>query len=178
VHQVITEAASEKRKRGRPPVILPGLSEQVVSMFAPDVKTRRAKLDAYYRIHALAVLKDVPEATWLCDMEAMKAGKSKSWKPAILTELGRIEDVEALRHMAKLVCDAKPSTKEAVAWLRRWRTGKSAPTSEKDLFRTLARTFDDYKRTHPDLDERTAVDAINSLYCAVQDLYEEPGGDQ
>ena len=43
----------------------------------------------------------------------------------ILAELGRIEDEDDLRSIARQICELKPGSKEAVAMIRQWRTGKS-----------------------------------------------------
>ena len=43
----------------------------------------------------------------------------------ILTELGRIGEPEAIRHVAAHICQRKPRADEAVAMIRGWRDGKS-----------------------------------------------------
>jgi hypothetical protein len=66
---------------------------------------------------------------WLCDKDAMRAREPHAWKPSILTELGRMVTAADIVWCAEILCDRKPSTKEAVAWLRRVRVSESARVS-------------------------------------------------
>jgi hypothetical protein len=77
------------------------------------------------RVRALGLLCDDLAFRWLCDGKAMTAGGAK-WKPAILTELGRIDDEDDLREVARQLCELKPKTKDAIAAVRRWRLGKKS----------------------------------------------------
>ena len=54
-------------------------------------------------------------------------------RKTILTELGRIGEPEAIRHMAKHICDLKPHTEEAVAMIRQWQTGKPVDSGVLEL---------------------------------------------
>jgi hypothetical protein len=141
----ISEAASEKRKRGRPAVFdeeylrihrsaFPGLS-------------RRGMLNACYRTRAINLLEDHPEFAWLVDPEAMKRGEPGAWQPDILAELGRIEDDELLAFQALVLCKEKPSVKAAVAQLRRSRLGSGpAPRSPLDDVKTSVRRLSEVDR--------------------------------
>ena len=86
----LSEAASEKTRRGRPTV----WSDEIMDSHRPfipvEVKSRRGRMNVMYRIQALQRLPDDPEFAWLADRPRMEAGEPHSWKPSLLTELGRI----------------------------------------------------------------------------------------
>ena len=92
--RAFSEAASEKdtraKRRGRPPAIDDRLRQAVLTMF-PEVKTERGRQDVAYRLMAIRELAEDPEFAWLADGPSMTAGGGNpSWKPGILTELGRL----------------------------------------------------------------------------------------
>ena len=118
------EAASEnngKRKRGRPPFIT---AELLAARAIYAEVTPRHQNNIAYRLRALNLLKDDPEFSWIADGPGMTAGKRNSWKPGILAELGRIGDVEAVRIIAREICEKKPLTKDAERAIRQWRLRK------------------------------------------------------
>jgi hypothetical protein len=57
-------------------------------------------------------------------MGQMKAGAAKSWRPGILSELGRIDEPDNFCTMAEQVCKIQLKMKIAVALIRRWRLGR------------------------------------------------------
>jgi hypothetical protein len=119
------EAASEiltKRKRGRPS----SFSEMEIVLadgIAPEVGPRQ-RANVIYRQRALRILVNDPGFSWLADGPALRAGKRNAWKPGILSELGRIGDEEAIRIIARELCEKKPLTKAAERAIREWRLGK------------------------------------------------------
>jgi hypothetical protein len=147
----LSEAASEKRKRGRPPVMADH-DEALVSYCAPDVRTRRGKLDVFYRQRALGILairtKDKRFA-WVADRAAIEAETKDAWKPGILSALGRIPNDEDLKAVALRVCELKPKTKDAIAMIRRWRTGKASAGDAVGLHKEIVRAVNDYLHRHP-----------------------------
>ena len=124
--EAITEAASEKTRRGRPPAF-PDFMLDFQRTSYPEVRSRRGLNDLCYRALALNVILHAPDPTrfgWLCDMEAMRAKTPNAWKPSILTELGRMATAADIVECAEVLCERKPSTKQAVAWLRRVRAAE------------------------------------------------------
>jgi hypothetical protein len=154
----ISEAASKKRGRPRLEYYRRGLD------FAEfDAKTERGRQDVFYRLSAVAQLKDDERFTWLCDKAAMVAGKKDAWKPSILTELGRIESYQDLVEVALEICKIKPKTKDAIAMIRRWRTG-CEPASDADKFWSfLAKEVNKYARQHPSFERDVVVSTLREL---------------
>jgi hypothetical protein len=112
------EAASEnngKRKRGRPPIIAPEMMAWARDCF-PDVTSDRHQRNIAYMGKALCTLGGDPEFSWITAPAA--------WKPGILAELGRIDDDEAIRIIARKICEAKPLVRDAERAVREWRRGK------------------------------------------------------
>jgi hypothetical protein len=69
------------------------------------------------------VLADRPALRWLVDLDGARWG--------ILTELGRIRDLERFEAAVSWVLENRLKTKEAVAWIRLFRTGRvSSSTPE------------------------------------------------
>jgi hypothetical protein len=121
----ISEAASEKRKRGTPR-IMPEAYRAFLAEWYPDVRTERGRQDIAYRFRAMDLLSPDPRFSWLADSEAMKAGAPNAWKPSILSELGRFRNDETLRSFALALCEIRPrpTSKAAVSMLRRARLAR------------------------------------------------------
>jgi hypothetical protein len=97
-------------------------------------------------------------------------------RPSILAELGRIlgKDWEPgtseAREPLSLFLGAvgwlgrtKPSTKTAVAVMKRKRTGKAKPANRKDLARKLAKAIDEYHAAHPDMGYDLVLQALDDV---------------
>jgi hypothetical protein len=157
----MTISESDTKKRGRPPAFK---AEQmaIITQLFPEVHSRRGRVNALYRTHAMDLLKQ-RRFRWLMDMEGLAAGKD-TWKPSILAELGRIADDRTLRAFAARICQLKPKTHEAVAMIRRARlNGASKPATVGALVHELGRTIDDYRTRHPDLTWRQVRAAFGEV---------------
>jgi hypothetical protein len=173
---IISEAASEKPRRGRPPGYASGAEIEFARAMAPDVMTKRGLQDVAFRQRALSLLIKDPAFRWLCDPGPMEAGGpdwKKSWKPGILSALGRIEDDEVLLEAARAVCRARPSTRHAISWLREVRLGRSSPVSVATLTMAVVRAVVGYRRNHPGL---TGQDIQAALTNALAALLPDDGG--
>jgi hypothetical protein len=78
---------------------------------------------------ATGMLQDLPnkeEFVWLYDEKAGMSGKRHALKNSILTELGRVLqiDEQAFWKWATLLCKEKPKTHDAVSSIRHWRLSK------------------------------------------------------
>ena len=142
----------------------------MVEALTPEVRTERARHDFHYRTKAIQTLCYEPRFAWLADGEKMAAGVKDAWKPSILAELGRIRDGDTLRAVALRICELKPSTKEAVAIIRRFRLRREPPANYLDLVHHLAKALDGYVAVHPSTPDEWKV-------MAMQDLAELIGGD-
>ncbi len=149
---MISEMSSEKPNRGRPRVIPDDATIRLfVGGFSPGVTTERGRQNAFYALRALAALSrekndegKPPPFAWLA------AGDRA--RKTILAELGRIDDDRLLVSAAQHLCDAKPTTRRAVAWLRRLRgTGGDAPDAGQ-VASAVIRTVNQYAQDHPEID--------------------------
>jgi hypothetical protein len=161
-----SEAASEK-KRGRPRAFPDGLLAHYRGLF-PDVRSGRHRQDLVYRGRAMHVLGDDPEVYWLYNQPAVEAGQVSAnsvagFRTCILAALGRIEDEADLRAVARQVCAVKPGTKEAVALIRRWRTGKAPPARALGLAAAIEGAIHRYARSHPDITPAVVRRALEIL---------------
>jgi hypothetical protein len=125
---MFSEAASKKRRRGRPRKFS-GAAHDAAATARPDVVTRRGEQDILYRERAARILRAAAhghpglrdELDWLVDFDGYVR------RPAVVTELGRIADVRTLIRRARAISARSPATsKEAVALLRRARLEHSA----------------------------------------------------
>jgi hypothetical protein len=168
----ISEAASEKRKRGRPPIWGKQVERRFEGLF-PDVKTRRGTQNVIYRQIAVDVLTKDPRFAWLCDKEKMMKGDPHAWKPSILAELGRISDSEELKAVALRICELKPETvKAAVAMIRRARTGKGWEGDALDLANEIIRLVNNYHQRHPNTSWKDTEAALRTALEQVKEAGE------
>jgi hypothetical protein len=119
----ISEAASEKPKRGRPPKFDTNVLAIYRGLF-PEVTTTRGLHNVAYRIQAVKRLKESTNPSdflWLVDRAKMSAGPAGSlhaWRPELLSELGRVRCDENFFSFAAEVCREKPNTKLGVRQIR------------------------------------------------------------
>jgi hypothetical protein len=172
----ITEKFSEKPRRGRPPVLTPYVEEgcrRAAGMYQHS--TRRANLNEYYKYKAIGAL-------WSHNPEGHDAGKiafawlgdpdtDKGVKSTILAELGRLVDEDLIRRTARILCDEKPRTREAVLRLRRMRIAPKSG-SVSGLRDELIAHLDDYWVRHPEFTKEQFLDAIAELRWAVEDYHQ------
>jgi len=107
--------------------------------------------------------------------DLMKAGEFKwlydfngSMRETVLYELGRIEDDEWIRGWAKRLCELKPTTKEAVAMIRRWRHGKSNSQGALALTKMLIGKINDFVHRYPDTRQQQILAALENVSDAVR----------
>ncbi len=166
-----------KPQRGRPRAVEPAIEALYEQLGLYDGKySRRARVNVHYKRRALACLvfnrSDAESFKWIADStEKARQGKIKPWRETILSELGRIENESDMRAIALQLCELKPKTKDAVDMIRRWRLrDKSKLGDVGTLTNELARCVDDYRRRYPDIQLAQVKDALNNIYCFVEDL--------
>ena len=126
----ILEAASEKKRRGRP-TVLPSWWDVRMNL---NAKTTRGQHNRYYKHRALEVLglldglkkgRRVPKQfAWLVNWEALKRNTRGALKSGVLAEIGRFaeDNEEVAIEAAKRICRMAPATvKAAEAIVRHWR---------------------------------------------------------
>lgn len=172
VTKSISEAAP--KKRGRPPVFGREVLDEYKRLY-PDLRTRRSLQEEVYRSFAIHAL-DPPDERWrwLWDREAALKGLG-TWKPGILAALGRVGDDESIRALATSLSLRKPSTKAAIACIRRWRLGRAArrPGLETSLTARLARVVDAYRTSHPDCTTDEIFTALQNVADFTAELSQE-----
>jgi hypothetical protein len=98
----------------------------------------------------------------------MNAGAGRL-RHTIMSELGRIEDAQVMRAAAALVCANKPTAREAVVMLRRFRTGKESPGGAIGLTTALTACLNDYLARHPGTTWQVVRAAVENLADAVEE---------
>jgi hypothetical protein len=189
----ISEMVSEKPRRGRPPLF--GLPmQQFFDMAHRSASSRRQRLNlhfAYKAVHALGLCPREGERpadirlAWIADYEQANKGRKRALRWGVLSELGRAVDrygADTARTLALKVCDrarmrnGRLTTGEAVDWLHSIRMKvekKGQPTDHRErLANRLCDAIDSYRAAHPDLDLADAVEALNDVYCIVQERAE------
>lgn len=166
----ISEEASKKR-RGRPRAFTPQWLKILRDMF-PDITTERGMQERAYQLQAHTVLKSDPTCRWLIDEEGISAGKPNSYRPSILAALGRIEDEDDMRAIARRICELKPNTKAAAAIVRQYRTGKASPASIESLTSILITTIDKYLAQHRDTTWEQIQQGLQRAWDAVEESKE------
>jgi hypothetical protein len=165
----ISEKFSEKRKRGRPRLLDPGLR----AIYAQDQQyaSERTVQNTSYHIRAFALLEDKPWADWLIGYTS-KEGKPGQVRKTILAELGRIDDDTKLIMTAQAICAAHLNTRSAVAMIRGFRLGDPVG-SISELTELLRRTVNTYVREHADLSLADAQLAVGNLFHLIAERVNE-----
>jgi hypothetical protein len=171
----ISETISEKRRRGRPPRYRPE-TMTLVGSFCPWVQTVRGRQNKYYESLALQVLREEPGLEWLRDRDAMRQGKLHAYRPTLLQELGRIEDAETIKAVARRLCERKPTTRDAVATIRHFRTGQQPAGNPDDLTDRLMTLIDAYLGSHAGVDQAMILEALTRTARAVESSLGDDAG--
>jgi hypothetical protein len=165
-----------KRGRGRPRLFDCPENAAALRMF-PDVKTRRGQMNKLYFLRALQVLDYAPDYAWLCPSQAeVRAGVCM--RVTIMAELGRIEDDDTLRAVAADLCEAKPTARQAVVMVRRFRTGRGCPGDALTLADVLIGCLNDYVNRHAGMTRQMVRGALATVAEMVEASYQEPEGDE
>jgi hypothetical protein len=152
----ISEATSEKRRRGRPRVLSPE-TEAAFRHFVPDVGTRRGRLNVMWRTHALNLLVEEPDAfvtyRWLLGEDPA----TPKLRFGVLEELGRWDDPASIIALARETCEAAAdgaTPAELTARLRRARLENAGlapvPASPEGLAAAILAVIERYETEHPD----------------------------
>jgi hypothetical protein len=169
----ISETISEKRRRGLPPRYGPE-TLAFVAAWSPDVQTVRGWQNKVHEFRALNIIREEPGLDWLRDQAAMRRGMLHAYRPTLLQELGRIEDAERLKAVARQLCECKPKTRAAMAMIRQYRLGRAAPAKAMALLLELTQTLENYRVRHPDLTGLQILEALALLADVVRRVDEEP----
>jgi hypothetical protein len=167
----ISENSSKKRGRGRPRLVWTEIEDSIKR--SEGVLSRRAAQNAGYKATALTTLfpngeSSGAEFTWLYDNERARRREPRHVRGTILAELGRIDDDDDLRAVARRVCELKPKTRAAVAMIRRWRVGPPTPRPGR-LAAELLSTINDYLARYPTASYGQALTDLNAVRTVLEE---------
>jgi hypothetical protein len=92
------------------------------------------------------------------------------FKRAILCELGRLEDEELIKGVARVICQNKLSTDDAISYIRQFRTQKSKGDNVK-LAKAIAILIENYRYTHSDVNLEMIESSLNLVLNAFPENY-------
>ena len=101
--------------------------------------------------------------------------KPGAYRQTILQELGRIEDADNLKAVARQLCKLKPSAREAVAMIRHFRLGQQPTGHADDLTKRFIALTNGYNGGHAGVDKAIILEALTRT---VQGVEASLGGDQ
>jgi hypothetical protein len=169
--------SENKRKRGRPlKELYPGVTiKDEIKKFGNllgDIKSERGKINRIYQIKAHAALRDQDDN---CPIDGefsfiISCGDNldlKTYKQTILQELGRLEDEDLIREVAREICKYKLSTGRAITYIRQFRTGSQSTGDTFKLAIELGKTVDEYKLKHSSVNDdmiRAALNLISKVF--------------
>jgi hypothetical protein len=165
----VSEKFSEKRKRGRPRLLHHALHE--VFAQGQQYASERTIQNTSYHIRAFGLLQDEPWAKWLVG-DVSQEGKPGQVRKTILAELGRLGDDEALRAVARHICERKPTTKDAVAMIRHYRLGRQPRGAVDDLTNRLITLIVEYIDSHAGVDAAMIREALTYAGPVVEEALE------
>lgn len=87
------------------------------------------------------------------------------FKRTILCELGRLEDEKLIKGVARVICQNKLSTDDAISYIRQFRTQKSKGDDVK-LAKAIAILIEDYRYTHSDVNLEMIKSSLNLVLNA------------
>jgi hypothetical protein len=175
----IKEKISEKQKRrGRPRVMAEMRALHELTDVGTEYRSERQRINRAYAHDAIGRLgrgRD-PAYFWLVnyveeDRRPHSAfPKREQW--TILAELGRIANDEAMRAVARDICARKPTTKDAVATIRRVRLGRQPPGGVDDLTDRLISFVCGYADSHAGVDLAMILEALDQAAQVVEAHWE------
>lgn len=166
------------KKRGRPKRFDDNTEAvlEATGLFT-EITSERARTNIMYRQLALSVLMGANTNNkygWLFDFECLSSQKSGARpKFTLLSELGRIADPAGICDMAAWLCEHKPSTREGILIIRRYRGVKADGPTKKTLSDELIDTINGYLRRYPDTEWQSVLEALNVTRTCVE-LSSEP----
>src|SRR5919108_2674921 len=96
----ISENISETRRLGRPATYGTAHMTAMQAVF-PEVQTARGLQNKHFQMRAHGVLKGEPGIEWLMDVARLQQREPGNYRQTILQELGRIDDDDTLKAVAR-----------------------------------------------------------------------------
>jgi hypothetical protein len=143
---------------------LASATEAMADGVLSGTKSRRQTQNRLYALRALErlgllgnhelkrALAERPALRWLVDEDGARWG--------ILAELGRIRDLDKFDAAVAWLLEHQPKTKEAVARIRPFRTGKSRSPTSRELAKAIIRAVNGYGIRYPELTREQEMEAL------------------
>jgi hypothetical protein len=133
-----------------------------------DVKSDRGKINCYYICKCQRALEDENgkhpidgEFNFILAVDDdLEIG---CYKRTILQELGRLEDEELIRSIAKVVCQNKLSSDAAITYIRQFRTKQRPAEDEAQLVEAIGKAIDEYKLKNSYVDDEMIRASLNFI---------------
>lgn len=147
-------------KRGRPAKQREEglMKEFLVGYYSSD----KTKMNRYYAFFAQIELGNGSDDEFSFILDA-HGSEFILYKKAILTELGRLENPEHIRKVARVICEKELSTKDAISYIRSFKTDEKPKGEVSKLAHAIADTIDYYRHKHSNVNIemiRAALDII------------------
>lgn len=131
-----------------------------------DVESDRRKINCHYMCKCQSALEDENgkhpldgEFNFIIAIgDDLEIG---CYKLTILQELGRLEDEELIRSIARVVCQNKLSTDAAITYIRQFRPKQRLAGDKVKLAQAIGKAIDEYKLKHSCVDEEMIRASLN-----------------
>ena len=171
--------SENKRKRGRPLKMLDCgvtrkgyIAEMVKANMSSDGKSGRSHINFYYMLQGQGALADENgnhpfDGEFSFIIAVSDSLEVRAYKRTILQELGRLEDEEVIKGVAREICKNKLTTDRAVTYIRELKIGSKPAGSRFGLAKILAKNIDEYKLKHSEATDgmiRASLDILISVF--------------
>jgi hypothetical protein len=170
------DLSENKRKRGKPKKTLDNgdtFNEWVLKMgLSNNKKSERLKINYFIAVAQGALEDENGNNSIDGEFDFIIAVNDNleivCFKRTILQELGRLEDEEVIKGVARVICKSKLSTDDAITYIRQFRTTQKQGDEIK-LAQAIASVIDDYTFKHVGVD----LDLIESSLTLVFNAFSE-----
>lgn len=172
----ISEAASKKRKRGRPRIYSKE-TLAIIQGLEPDITTERGVIEQLLVARAYSPIQNrydqAPEENqWALHYIDLKNGRV--FHKGILSQIARTDDTdEGIVNLARTIAEKKIPDKDAITQLRRYRLGREPKSNYLQLYIHLEKSLNNYIATHPNTPRSWMVRALGELAEACEECLAE-----
>ena len=166
-----------RKTNGRPepsrPRVIPAKSQVLLRGFGPGIRTNRGRQKLCYCLQGLTALRHDEEFRWLVDWDRMMRGDDSAWQPKVVSELGRLNNPEMIRGVARILCKRRPDTQMALTLIRRVMMMAENPGDAAELAKAIEAAIAGYRKAHPTLSFDQIVEALamqSEVFVAKQKL--------
>lgn len=129
-----------------------------------EIKSERGKINFYYMMEAFGALKginkDFPNDGEFSFIVIGSEREDAVFKRTILQELGRLEDKNLIKEVARKICENKMSTQKAIIYIRQFRSEKKKG-DKLQLANEIINKLNDYDMKHSNVDYLLMLEALD-----------------